>query len=117
VTPPPTTGPSTAAPARSVAAFYDDAAHHRWADAVALWSPRMQAQYPPDEWLIGRFDHTSRIVITRLRTISIDRGAGTARVAVSLTEYRTIQPSPRSFVGSWDLVRRDGRWLLDQPHF
>jgi hypothetical protein len=77
----------------------------------------MQAQYPPAQWLVGRFERTTRIDITRLRTVSINRDAGTANVAVSLTEYRTVEPSPRRFVGSWDLVRIDGRWLLDQPHF
>jgi hypothetical protein len=77
----------------------------------------MRAQYPPDDWLVGRFRQTTRIDLTRLRTVAIDRGAGTATVAVSLVEYRTVEPSPRRFTGSWDLVRIDGRWLLDRPHF
>jgi serine/threonine-protein kinase len=118
-TPRPTGGqaPSANTPAGAVIAFYDAVAHHRWATAIALWSPRMQAQYPPQQWLIDRFRRTTRIDITSLRTLSVDPSAGTARVAVSLTEYRTVEPSPRWFSGSWDLVRMDGRWLLDQPHF
>jgi hypothetical protein len=111
------THPSGSAPAQAVAAFYDAVAHHRWSAAIVLWSPRMQRQYPPDQWLVGRFEETTRIEITRLVTESIDRGAGTARVAVSLTEHRTVEPSPRQFAGSWDLVRSGSRWLLDQPHF
>lgn len=77
----------------------------------------MQDRYPPQEWLIDRFRRTTRIDITSLRTLSVNTAAGTARVAVSLTEYRTVEPSPRSFIGSWDLVLVDGRWLLDDPHF
>jgi eukaryotic-like serine/threonine-protein kinase len=120
-TPRPTPAPNppvaASSPAGAVAAFYDAVEHHRWSTAIALWSPRMQAQYPPQQWLIDRFAKTTRIDITSLATISINQDAGTARVAVSLTEYRTVDPSPRRFAGSWDLVRSDGRWLLDQPHF
>ena len=43
--------------------------------------------------------------------------AGTATVAVTLVEYRSVEPSPRTFVGSWNLVRVRARWLLDEPHF
>jgi hypothetical protein len=77
----------------------------------------MQERYPVQEWLIDRFRRTTRIDITRLRTISVDRDAGRARVAVTLVEYRTVEPSPRTFVGAWDLVRIDGRWVLDDPDF
>jgi len=77
----------------------------------------MQRRYPVDEWLIGRFRRTTRIDITGLRTISLDQDAGRARVAVSLVEYRTVEPSPRGFTGAWDLVRIDGRWVLNDPDF
>jgi hypothetical protein len=36
---------------------------------------------------------------------------------VSLVEYRTVEPSPRTFTGAWDLIRIDGRWLLHDPDF
>jgi hypothetical protein len=97
--------------------FYDAAADHDWDRAIGRWSPSMQERYPPQEWLIDRFRPTTRIDVTRLRTLSVDRDANTARVAISLTEYRTAEPSPRRFSGAWDLVRRDGRWLLDDPDF
>ncbi|MBA2381008.1 MAG: hypothetical protein H0V73_02765 [Chloroflexi bacterium] len=77
----------------------------------------MQRNYPPGEWLIGRFSRTTRIAITRLRTTALDAPRGTATVAVTLVEYRTVEPSPRTFSGAWGLVRVDGRWLLDEPHF
>jgi hypothetical protein len=90
---------------------------HDWDRAIALWSPSMRERYPPDEWLIGRFRRTTDIEITRLETLAIDRAAGTARVAISLIERRTVEPSPRRFTGAWDLVRIDGVWRLDDPDF
>jgi hypothetical protein len=98
-----------------VVAFYDAVERHDWDTAIALWSPSMQERYPPQQWLIDRFRRTTRIDITRLVTVS--QGDGQARVEISVTEYRTIEPSPRRFVGAWDLVLRDGRWLLNDPDF
>jgi len=121
VRPPPTSAPvapsAATGPAHAVRDFYDRVEAHDWDAAIARWSPSMQNRYPPDEWLVDRFRPTTRIDITSLRTLSIDRDAGRARVSVALVEYRRVGPSPRSFVGSWDLVRFDGRWVLDQPHF
>jgi hypothetical protein len=77
----------------------------------------MRQRYPPDEWLIGRFSRTTRIDIVRLHRAALDSAAGTATVSVTLVEYRTVEPSPRTFVGSWDLVRVGHQWLLNQPHF
>ena len=101
----------------AVEQFYQAAAAHDWATAVELWSPSMQRQYPPQQWLIDRFKRTTRIDVTQLGAPAIDREAGTARVEVRLTEYRTVEPSPRTFSGFWELVLIDGRWKLDQPHF
>ena len=121
-TPSPTPAPTAApvklsAPARAVERFYGAVEDHDWDLAIALWSPSMRERYPPDEWLIGRFRRTTRIDITRLVTRSVNLDAGTANVAVRLVEYRTVEPSPRTLTGSWDLVLVDGRWKLDQPHF
>ncbi|HET9853195.1 MAG TPA: protein kinase [Candidatus Limnocylindrales bacterium] len=113
VTPQPQpTGPGTA-----VRRFYNLVEAHDWDAAIAMWSPSMQQRYPPQEWLVDRFKRTTRIDITRLHTVFVDEEAGRARVEVSLVEYRTVEPSPRTFVGAWDLVRVDGRWLLDDPDF
>jgi serine/threonine-protein kinase len=108
--------PRLAAPSAAVASFYDAVESHDWDRAIAAWSPDMQARYPPDEWLIGRFRSTTRIDISRLRLIASET-ADTATVAVTLVEYRTVEPSPRTFVGDWDLILVDGRWLLHDPDF
>jgi hypothetical protein len=113
VTPRPEISPAAAA----VLDFYNAVTVHDWETAIALWSPSMQERYPPQEYLIDRFARTTEIDITRLRTISMDADAGRARVAVSLVEHRSIEPSPRTFVGAWDLVLVDGRWLLNDPDF
>ena len=113
----PTGAPTAAAAMFAVEQFYQAAAAHDWATAVELWSPSMQRQYPPQQWLIDRFKRTTRIDVTQLAAPAIDREAGTARVEVRLTEYRTVEPSPRTFSGFWELVLIDGRWKLDQPHF
>ena len=101
----------------AVEQFYQAAAAHDWPTAVDLWSPSMRRRYPPQQWLIDRFKRTTRIDVTQLAAPVIDRDAGTARVEVRLTEYRTVKPSPRTFSGAWDLVLIDGRWKLEQPHF
>jgi hypothetical protein len=90
---------------------------HDWDTAIALWSPSMRRRYPPQQWLIDRFKRTTRIDVTRLATRAVNTDSGTATVAVRLVEYRTVEPSPRRFTGSWDLVRIDGHWKLDRPHF
>jgi hypothetical protein len=119
VRPPPTTAPanSGSGPATAVRDFYDQVENHNWDAAIARWSPSMQQRYPPDEWLIDRFRPTTRIDITYLKTTSVDRNAGRARVSLTLIEYRRVKPSPRTFAGAWDVVRLDGRWVLDHPHF
>src|SRR5215212_5537449 len=105
--------PPTGSPSGAVLAFYEAVENHDWDTAIDLWSPSMQQRYPPQEWLINRFRRTTRIDVTRIKTVS--RSGDQARVEVSLTEYRTVEPSPRRFVGAWDLVLRDGRWLLNDP--
>ena len=116
--PRPTPTPTArSAAATAVLSFYDAVEAHDWDRAIALWSPSMQRRYPPQEWLIDRFERTTRIDITRLRTVSFSPASGTARVEVTLVEYRTVEPSPRTFVGAWDLVLIDGRWVLDDPDF
>lgn len=104
-----------AGPAAAVLAFYTAVENHDWDTAIDLWSPSMQERYPPQAWLVARFRPTTRIDVTRIDTVG--NADGRARVEVSLTEFRTEEPSPRRFVGAWDLVRRDGQWLLNDPDF
>jgi serine/threonine-protein kinase len=104
-------------PAQTVARFYQLVAAHDFSAAARLWSARMRANYPPRIYIDRRFGHTTGIVLNRDRTTSMSLAAGTAVVAVDLTEYRDVGPSPRRWVGRWDLVLTPGGWLLDQPHF
>jgi hypothetical protein len=113
----PTPASTAGTPAAAVVRFYTLVVEHAWDAAIAMWSPSMQQRYPPQQWLVDRFQRTTRIAITRLHTVYVDLATGRARVEVTLVEYRTVEPSPRTFVGAWDLVRLDGRWLLDDPHF
>jgi hypothetical protein len=90
---------------------------HDFKAAAALWSPRMRRQYPPKGYIDGRFSRTTRIDLRRNEIISMSARRGTAVVAVDLIEYRTVEPSPRRFIGWWDLVLINGQWLMDRPHF
>ncbi len=113
--------PQPAAPARdpaeTVRRFYDLVERHDFDAAARLWTRRMRQEYPPEGNIDGRFAPTTRIDIDRLAIESVNRGAGTAVVSVALTEYRESGPSPRRFVGHWDLVLSDRGWLMDEPHF
>jgi hypothetical protein len=100
-----------------VARFYQLVSAHQFSAAAQLWSARMQAQYPPSRYINSRFAHTTAIVLHRNELISMNLAAGTAVVAVDLTEYRDTDPSTMHWVGRWDLVLTRNGWLLDQPHF
>jgi hypothetical protein len=45
----------------------------------------------------------------------LDDSAGRATVAVVLREVLDEAPFERRYSGTWDLVRADGGWRLDQP--
>ena len=115
--PPPADGLPERDPAETVARFYRLVVLDRFDDAAALWTAAMRERYPPDEYIDGRFAPTTDIEFRRLEIIAFDPEAGTATVAVDLIEYRESGPSPRRFVGDWDLVLVDGRWLLSDPDF
>jgi hypothetical protein len=130
ITPPPTPAPQPPAATRApvppagptgpqvvVASFYDFVEAHRFDAAAALWTDRMLAEYPQDGYIDGRFAPTTRIDLNRNEVVSLNSSAGTAVVAVDLIEYRSSGPSPRRFVGSWDLVLTDAGWRMDEPHF
>lgn len=126
-TPPPTAPPPTAPPvvkppaAESptivVARFYDLVENHEFDAAATLWTSRMRRQYPPDGYIDGRFSRTTRIDLRRNDVIALDAGSGTAVVAVDLVEYRTVEPSPRRFIGRWEMVLTTDGWKMDEPHF
>ena len=106
-----------APPTAVVAGFYNLVEAQRFEEAAALWSARMRQAYPPEGYIDGRFARTRRIELVRDVLVAIDREAGPASVAVDLIEYRTVEPSPRRFVGSWELVLTSRGWRMDEPHF
>jgi len=99
-------------PAAAVASFYDLVTAKRYADAAALWSPRMQAAYPPSTNIWGRFDATRAI---RLVSSSVAvRSSTAATVNVEITETLN-DGTVRRYAGQWYLVRSGSGWLMDQP--
>ena len=101
-------------PADSVAVFYDHAVNEEFDAAYALWSERMKRDFPREENLDGRFDDTAAITFTQLRTVA--RDADRALVQANFVEQYE-SGGTREFIGYWELVLVDGRWLLDQPHY
>jgi hypothetical protein len=108
------TGPARD-PAETVARFYRLVVAHDYDAAAALWSPRMQAEYPPSRYIDGRFDATTRITVNRLRIDGMSVARREADVYIDITEYRS-SGSPRHWFGTWDLVLINGAWRMDDPH-
>jgi len=119
VTPAPTPAPTAvivavAGPEDAVSAFYGDVAAGEFDAAYALWSDRMKATYPRSANLDERFDETAEIRFGSLYVA--ERSATTAVVQANFTEIYDGGGS-RDFIGYWELVLVDGRWLLDAPHY
>lgn len=104
---------SVASPDASVAEFYARVARRDFDGAAALWSSRMQANYPPDEFIHRRFADTSGLQLLRNEVIADDPVAGRATVAIDLLE--TTSAGTRRWAGTWQLVRGTAGWLLDRP--
>jgi serine/threonine protein kinase len=122
---PPAAGPSAAtgagpvaalsgAPQQSVLSFYADVSSHDFADAALLWTPSLRSRYPPPTYINDRFAATTGIDVERWSLVrdTADR----ATVRVTLLEHLQGGAS-RTLVGSWDLVRVGGTWVLDNPTF
>lgn len=111
--------PAAAVPATQSAAtatvrsFYELIDQKRFDEAAALWSPRMQVNYPPSTNIYGRFDRTRQIVIRSLAPLA--EGASTATVAIDILEVLDSGVT-RRWVGEWHLVRDGSRWLMDAPN-
>jgi eukaryotic-like serine/threonine-protein kinase len=115
-TPPPVAQPPAGtSPTGVVAQFYELVEAHEFDAAAALWTDRMRRQYPPDGYIDGRFSRTTRIDLRG--NDLIDATSRAAVVGVDLIEYRSVEPSPRRFVGRWELVLTDKGWRMDEPHF
>jgi hypothetical protein len=109
--------PAAESPTVVVARFYDLVVDHKFDAAAKLWTSRMRQQYPPDGYIDGRFSRTTRIDLRRNEVVAFDAGAGTAVVAVDLVEDRTVEPSPRRFIGRWEMILTADGWKMDEPHF
>jgi hypothetical protein len=75
----------------------------------------MQASYPPGQNINGRFAGVQSITPQRLDVVSLDQAAGRATVAVELVEVTGSPAARRRWVGTWQLVRGQSGWLLDNP--
>ena len=112
--PPAAVAPATqSAPVATVLSFYDLVNRKRFDEAAALWSPRMQASYPPSTNIYGRFDRTRQIIVRGIAQSA--ESAGAATVTVDLLE--TLDSGvTRHWVGQWQLVWDGTRWLMDAPN-
>lgn len=118
-TPSPTVAPTAVVvaagePADTVASFYGRVASADFDAAYALWSDAMRNSFPREANLDRRFDETLSIEWLQLETVA--RTSTTAQVQANFVETYESGGS-RTFVGYWDLVLVDGRWLLDAPHY
>jgi hypothetical protein len=98
----------------TVTAFYAAAAAGDFDRAYALWSDRMKADYPRQENLDQRFAETASIEFTELFVAS--QTATRATVQANFVETYDGGGS-RQFIGYWELILVDGRWLLDHPTY
>ena len=106
--------PIPTSPAASVVrSFYALITQERFDEAAALWSPRMQANYPPSTNIYGRFDRTREIVIREIAPVP--QNSGGATVAIDILEVLDSGVT-RRWVGQWHLVWDGSRWLMDVPN-
>lgn len=99
-------------PSASVAGFYRAVSSHDFRAAAALWTRRMQAQFPPAQFINHRFAATQQINLQAARIIG-NRG-GQATVDVRVVEI--LDGQTRHWVGTWQLVNTGSGWLLNQPN-
>jgi hypothetical protein len=99
-------------PAAVVARFYQAVSGHDFAMAAALWTPRMQAEFPPTEYIDHRFAATQAIHLRADRALG--DGGGQALVYVDVVEV--IGGQTRHWVGTWQLVDTASGWLLNRPN-
>jgi hypothetical protein len=105
---------AVADPADAVAAFYGNVVAGDFDAAYSLWSDRMRTTFPREGNLDDRFAETDRITFSQLEVV--ERTATTATVQANFTETYESGAS-RQFIGYWELVLVNGRWLLDEPHY
>ena len=99
-------------PAGVVARFYQALAGHDFETAAALWTPAMQARYPPAEYIDQRFAGTQQIDLRAERVVG--ESGGVAVVYVDVVEVMDGQIS--HWVGTWQLLDTSSGWLLNSPN-
>jgi hypothetical protein len=104
--------PADVGPPAAVARFYALVSAHDFAGAWQMWSPSMQSRYPAQVYIYQRFAGTTSIRATRDALVS--ESGDRATVAVTVVEIGSS--GSRTWVGTWQLVRINGVWLLDQPN-
>jgi hypothetical protein len=102
----------TGDPAATVARFYRAVSGHDFVAAAALWTPWMQTQYPPVEYIDHRFAATEAINLRAERVLG--NGGGVALVYIEVVEI--IDGQTRRWVGTWQLVDTASGWLLNRPN-
>jgi len=100
-------------PRNTVLAFYNLVNTGQYDQAAALWTPRMQAAYPPTQNINQRFAG-SQITVQSAQVVS--RGNDRAAVVVTLQEVKG-NGSTQTLNGTWYLVRTAGGWMLDSVAF
>jgi hypothetical protein len=86
---------------------------HQDQRAAALWSNHLKSKLPPAQGIDQRFAGTTSLTVNQAR-VTAQKGS-TATVFTDLTEVSGGES--HHWVGTWRLVRSNGRWLLDQPDF
>lgn len=102
-------------PQDAVIKFYTDIGYHRFAAARQLWSPALQQKDPPSIFIDQHFANTQSIWVNPVSLLHMDPVSGSALVGVRITETDAPDGTSRQYSGSWELVRQNGRWFLNQP--
>ena len=102
----------TGDPAATVARFYRAVSGRDFVAAAALWTPQMQTQYPPVEYIDHRFAATEAISLRAERVLG--NGGGVALVYIDVVEV--IDGQSWHWVGTWQLVDTASGWLLNHPN-
>lgn len=95
--------------------FYSAIGEHRFSDAASLWSPSLRQAMAPSQYINDRFAPTQSMSVDRIQVLGVDPAAGTATVAVSLTETDSGNVV-RHIHGTWQLVQQNGSWYLNWPN-
>jgi len=104
--------PDAGDPAAVVRAFYQAVAAHQFDLAAALWTPGLQAQDPPPQFIDQRFAETQQLDLAAEHVVG--EGGGVAIVYVDVVEISGGET--RHWIGTWQLVDTPSGWLLNRPN-